>query len=314
MNTKQIVAGFLSAIIILGMEVMPTQAAEANTALVLEDGTYSAGVHMYSDGNAATGDYSMCAAVFAAYADVIVEGEQVTLKLYVANPIPNFSWISTSSGAMTSPKITYDGISYSGAIGVKNASGKYFDKTSTLLGTKAGSTYTCDTLTFTIPKEVLFAEFFDMSGTVKTPTSMSVNFDCVLTDLPIIEVELPTIKEVTIQAFVPVNPTTYTVSIPRELAFGLMNSQEDSVVNYLISVEVNVGGDNKIVEITTDDTGTLYTGKDEILFTNNFGTKHFEMSGEETGTLMVTKEAIAAVGAGDYTGTMDFAIQMIEKN
>lgn len=312
MKIKQILAGLLSAAMILSIGEATAFAAESNTVLVIEDGTYTPEVHMYKDGDLS--DYSMCAGAFAKYGQVIVNGDTATVKIYPANPLPNWSWITTSSGVVTSPKVKYSGTTYSGSIGVKNAGSLYFDKTSSLLGTEAGKSYTCDTITFVLPTEILFETHLDLTGTMKTPTSMTHDFDCVLVGLPIVEVELPEIQESEVTAFVPINPTTYTVTIPENLGFGMLHSEEDASVDYTIEVEVFNGNDDKEVRVTAEAEGELEAGNDSIAFTNSFGEQMFSATGTGAGSLFVSKEAIAAVRSGDYAGTLRFVIDTVESD
>ncbi len=308
MRIKRLVAGILAATMMLSTGAMTASATE------LTDGDYKATFDLYQDGQETL---SMCDPLFGAEADVTVSGDDATIKFYVANPIGVFG--EFENGTLSTFTMTYDGANYEGSIEVKNEDAVYFDKSSAAsFGIEAGNTYSCDTVTVTVPVAAITQDKVDMSATVTAMGNLT-EFDCEFLTFTAVNDDAADddaagdVKEVPVTATVEVNNTTYTVTVPETVPFGTLSSAEDNTVNFAVEVEVNAGNDNKAVQVSAEATGELAAGTEAIAFTNSFGTQTFAATGTGNGTLTVLADAVAGIAAGEYAGTVSFAISSVDK-
>lgn len=108
-----------------------------------------------------------------------------------------------------------------------------------------------------------------------------------------------------------------TVEIPSSLALGGLKQTEDNIQPYEIRVLRKDPGET--VTVSAPDGGTLYSGKDELPFANDFGTQTVQGDGTENmedteteavlnGTILIRGKDVAEAAPGNYTGVTTFAI------
>ncbi len=122
-----------------------TTSASSSTGLT--DGAYTADVSMmkYYD----ITDYSMCDKLFYNFADIVVNGDNATLTLYVIDPIPNFSSYGTP---VSDVWFEYNGNTYDATI-TTGGGDKYFDADGAFISTDGE--YSTSKITVTLPKEAV---------------------------------------------------------------------------------------------------------------------------------------------------------------
>lgn len=305
---KRILAGILSAAMLLSTGAT---AFAADTELV--NGEYVADVNMYQEGKVESETLSMCNSLFGTQADITIADGEATIKLYVANPIPAFG--DFEEGTINQVTTVVDETTYTATIGVQGADAIYFDTTATMFGIEAGNYYQSDVLTFVLPVEAFEAEWLDVNAYVAAVMENFVDFDFVMSNLTLVNAaETVDVQEVPVTATVLENQTTYTVTVPATLGLGTLSATEDKAVDYAVDVTVNAGNDGRAVQVTSDAEGELAAGNTTIAFANNFGTQTFAQTGTGAGTLSVEAANVAGVASGDYTGTINFAISMVEAN
>lgn len=108
-----------------------------------------------------------------------------------------------------------------------------------------------------------------------------------------------------------------TVEIPSSLALGGLKQTEDNIQPY--EIRVSRGDPGETVTVSAPDGGTLYSGKEELPFSNDFGTQTVQGDGtgntadteEEAvlkGTILIRGKDVAEAAPGNYTGVTTFAI------
>lgn len=112
-----------------------------------------------------------------------------------------------------------------------------------------------------------------------------------------------------------ISTPSYEVTVPLSLAMGTLKSWEDNVREYDISVTFGEKEGSVVVE--APEGGFLYAGDNSLPFSNNFGTRTFQIgssaradSGGERSRGMITIEGtdVASAEPGNYTGTTTFTI------
>ncbi len=305
---KRIIAGILSAAMLLSTGAT---AFAAETELV--NGEYVAVVNMYQEGKTESETLSMCDPLFGSQADITIADGEATIKLYVANPIPKFG--EFTNGTVNQLTTVVGETTYTATLDVQAAEAVYFDTANTMFGIEAGAYYQSDIVTFVLPVEAFEAEWLDVHAFVAAVMESFVDFDFVMSDLTLVSAaETVDVQEVPVTATVLENQTTYTVTVPATLGLGTLSATEDKVVDYSVDVTVNAGNDGKAVQVTSDAEGELAAGNATIAFGNNFGTQTFAQTGTGAGTLSVEAANVAGVASGDYAGTINFEISMVEAN
>ncbi len=110
-----------------------------------------------------------------------------------------------------------------------------------------------------------------------------------------------------VNATVTPNEPSYTVTVPASIALGSLSRETDNVVAFDVKVETaDFDGDS--VEVVAVGNGTITDGTDSLAFTNDFGSQTATASTTLTGNITVLAANVAAVEAGNYTGTTSFVI------
>lgn len=337
MKFKKLISAVVSAAMLLSMTAFSASASETNF-VPTENGTYTADMVMayqYYPYLTGTTTNSMCNGVFAAQADVTIDGDWATLHLYVCNPTP--SWGGLDTGILSETYITVDGTTYNGtltSIGSKDtdAVSKLFTQDSSFFGIVNGEEYTCDTMEFVIPTSALAGttteyngndvehEFIAISAWVNLVMNNRQDF---FLDINWVEPTADDNQDVTpdntidkqdveVTAKVLSNESTYTVTVPSEVGFGALSIDEDTVVNYSVEISDFVkGNDGACVSITSNG-GELTSGENAIAFANSFGTQTANDDATLNGALTVSATDVASAVAGDYTGTVTFEISTVK--
>lgn len=315
MKFKKIMSTVLATAMVFGMSVIPASATETSF-VPTEDGTYtSTKVTAYQYYVPTTP--SMCNGAFSAEVDVTIDGEWADLTLYVCNPTPG-SWGGLEDGILIDPSITYEEVVYTGeitSIGYENenAAMKLYNQDSSFFGITAGDVLASDVMEFTIPTAALASE---LHVTAHVNLVMNSVQDFWL-DIEFVEPTTDTTPEVTTQsvdvyATVLGNESTFTVTVPEEITFGDLATSVDTTVEYDVVVSDFIkGNDNALVQIESKG-GVIQAGENTIDFANDFATKTANENATFKGTLTVKAADAAAVPAGDYTGTVTFAISTVK--
>ena len=107
------------------------------------------------------------------------------------------------------------------------------------------------------------------------------------------------------------------VSVPSSISMGKLSESGDNIQEY----EIRVSAENRdgTVTVSAPDTGVLYSGSNELAFTNDFGVQSFRADdvsgqgadGEEavlSGRIIISGEDTAAAAPGNYSGVTTFTI------
>ena len=108
-----------------------------------------------------------------------------------------------------------------------------------------------------------------------------------------------------------------TVQIPSTLSLGGLKQTEDNIQPYEIRVSREDPGET--VTVSAPDGGTLYSGKEELPFANDFGIQTVQGDGSENmadteteavlnGTIIIRGKDVAEAAPGNYTGVTTFTI------
>ena len=117
----------------------------------LEEGKYTASITMMHE---AKDQPSMCDPMFDMKADIEIKGEEATLKLFVANPIPGFPE-QGADGTVKDVKITYNGKSYPVESQLGTDAKMTAKVTNQLFGFTKDEKYPAQVLTVKLPKEAI---------------------------------------------------------------------------------------------------------------------------------------------------------------
>lgn len=259
------------------------------------DGTYTADIMMWQFYSPAKP--SMCAGLFAQTADIEITGDDATITLYVASPIPGFEEASeeaVATGGILKDTLVYDNWSLGAGNFIQGdtyesvyehvLTSKYFNKTSSgLFGIVAGNEYTTDTITLTIPKYLIqegdgplskgedgvTASNFVGSENTDKMIALQAYVNVVMTSTQEFFLELTDIQKEEAQdegnkktsmltATVAANESTYEVVVPASIALEELSAIEDNSGNYEVEVNFTTqGNDGLIVEVATEDSGLL---------------------------------------------------------
>ncbi len=323
MKFKKIMSTVLATAMVFGMSVIPASATETSF-VPTEDGTYtSTKVTAYQYYSPTS--LSMCNGAFSAEVDLTIDGEWADLTLYVCNPTPG-TWGGLEDGILIDPAITYDDVVYTGeltSIGYENqnAAMKLYNQDSAFFGITAGDVLASDVMEFTIPTAALASELH-VTAHVNLVMDSTQNF---WLDIEFVEpttnttpdttpdtVPDVTTQNVDVYATVLSNESTFTVTVPEKIEFKELGTSVDTAVEYAVEVSDFVkGNDNASVQVVSES-GVLTVGSNTIDFANSFGTQTANENATFTGTLTVKAADAAAVPAGDYTGTVTFAISTVK--
>ncbi len=137
-------------------------------------------VSMMKDGSSTK--RSMADDMFAATADIIPNGDNVILKLYVAYPIPAFP-DQGANGTFLKPSIEYKGMSYPGSIDISSKPLMEVKRRSGTFGLKKGDMIPSEVISFNLPKDALKEKFLKVHGYVNVVMDDDVTFDMYLSNV-----------------------------------------------------------------------------------------------------------------------------------
>ena len=125
---------------------------------------------------------SMCDPLFGAKADIVVKGDQATLKVYVANPVPAFPE-QGADGTVKNVKLTYAGQEYVAESDITTKPMMAAKVTNALFGLTQGTEIPAQVLTFTVPKEALSETSLKIDAFVNVVMNTDVVFRMMLSNL-----------------------------------------------------------------------------------------------------------------------------------
>lgn len=309
MKIKKIAALALTAVMALGMS---TTAFAAETTLA--NGDYTGTIHFH---NASSPEnYSMCDSIFAHTADVELTDDAANLTFYVAYPVPAFSSQGVN-GTITDVKMVLDDVEYVGTCDIETKALKEFDTAGALFGINAGDQLPTEAVTVSLPRSAVdsFESGIATNAFVNVVMNTTVDFVVKITNLTAAAPKADEQSmEITANVEEVVSVPTYTVTVPASVALGTLGTEEDTVMNYNVSVKAADLNGTLTVAAPTD--GVLSSEENTLAFANSFGTQTVTEDTEGTtltGALSVTANNVKAAKAGNYTGTTIFTISYAAK-
>lgn len=104
-------------------------------------------------------------------------------------------------------------------------------------------------------------------------------------------------------------PDSYSLIIPERTDFGVLTLEGDASKSYDIKVDYNNFDKDKIIVVSSDETGTLLSGEHELVFSNNTPELTFTPDQlEQKGSLTIEAENIKAAAKGDYKGFLTYNV------
>ncbi len=179
MKTKHLSKGLLSMLLTLVMVLgtFPAMAYAAEDASADQQGTFTtAMLHENQD------KPSMCDVMFAEKAEVEVHGDNATLKLYVAYPVPAFPDMG-KDGTVKDFKVTYNGQIYTAESDIASKPMMTVKTDNPGFGLKKGAQIPAQVLTLTLPKTALEESVLPATAFVNVFMFTNVNFRMSVTDL-----------------------------------------------------------------------------------------------------------------------------------
>ncbi len=259
MKLKKIIAT-TSAMLMLTSTMAMGVFAEETGGVPTVDGKYNATLQAMRDGSdeATVGtSLSMASGVFIDTADVTIAGDEATIDVYIANPLPNFSaegatladvvLTDVNSAPLPTPTYLYEPNIADRPIAVTGP-----NLEPNMMGTAPNTAYACDVLTFTVPTSVLNDSHINIAPYVSLMAS-NVEFDLVLSnyrDYVKPEADI-SFSQSDLTAEVVASPT-YSVSIPMAINLGTVNFIDDVNVAYNVSVDIDFIEDGKQVSVGTN--------------------------------------------------------------
>lgn len=309
MKLKRFTALALSAVMALGM-CQTSFAAEATKA----NGDYTGTIHFYKATDPTT--LSMCDNIFVHTAEVELTDDAANLTFYVAYPLPNFA-SQCDGGTIYDVKMTVDGTEYLGECDIETKAEKLFDSNGSMFGINAGDTLPTEAVSVSLPRTAVdsFEDGIATSVFVNPVMYSTQNFVIKVTDLTAADNGASDVKkdeqsmEITADVEEMISEPSYTVTVPASTALGKLSTEEDTSVNY--GVTVKASDLNGKLTVSAPENGELQSGENKLAFTNSFGTQEVTADTEGTvlnGALGVSAAAVKAAKAGNYTGTTTFTI------
>ena len=340
-NFKKVLSLSLASIMMFSVAAFNANATEAPTYTAVsgvptEDGTYRANTTMWNDNYVVGQQASMCDVMFSEYVDFVIEGDEVTIDLFVLKPVPNFPDLGVD-GTLKDVQFSYgekvedgeatitSGVGLNGpydpTTNIDTLYDRNFVKANPGFGIVADTVYPTQKLTVTMPVQALAETHIDVQAFVNVVMMSTQNFNMELTNIEKLvggdttgptEPENET-RDVVISASVPENQSTFTVEVPESVDMGNLRFTEDTVISYSVNVNFVAGNDNKAVQVSTEDMGVIKceAGDETIAFANDFGTQKTSETQTLTGNITVTADDVQAAPVGDYTGTMTFEISTV---
>ena len=302
MKFKQLSALALASVITISQVGQVNALSDAPQA----NGEYTAKINMLVDGKT---EESMCDQFFDKDAEVTIDGDSAKIDIYVVETISMFPNLTEQINNV----VVTDGTASIDT----NGPDRVMDENGNFVGNIEGTSVSTDKITLTVPKEKLLADKLDLSANVTAMNSVQ-HFDLKISNYsgegeqtPDPELPPTQTKSSTVTATVPLNESTYEVTVPQTINLGALSTTTDATTEYEVDVEMTNGNDNLQVVVSSDNKGTLTAGDDTIEFTNTFGEngeKIFTQTGTVNGELSVAASEVQGVSATTYNGTLNFNI------
>ena len=176
---KKLLSLVLSVLMLV--TAVPTAAFAAQGPVDQLPKTGTVNITMNKDGESKA---SMCDPLFAKTAKVTLAGEQATLEILVANPVPGFP-TEGQDGTVKDFTVFYGGKSYVAASDLKTKPLMTAKVDQPMFGLAAGQKYPAQVLTVALPAAALQEKQLDTSAFVNVFMQSTQDFDMVLTGLDI---------------------------------------------------------------------------------------------------------------------------------
>ena len=292
----------LAVCMICSFGVLGASAAEPYT-----DGTYTGTFHMLQEGS---DKLSMCDPLFCHTADITVKGDSAAISLYIANPIPAFP-AQGSDGTVKDVRMTLDAVPYEFVSDMETNPLRTFDAKGTMFGIKPNDELTCQVLTVTVPTAGL-------DSLLAAPAKIEAYLNVAMNSTQIFRIQMTGITKVEapdetrtdamqITAVVEAAAPSYDVVIPESVAMGTLSKDAVNTTAYQVQVEAANLGTGKVV-VSAPAQGRLTSGENTLAYANSFGAQETSVTADLNGAFTVKGADVAKVAAGNYTGTVSFAI------
>ena len=311
-SLKRIVASALVLCMVMSMGILSAFAAGP-----YEDGNYTGTVTFLHE----TKDQaSMCNVLFDHDADIVVNGENATISVYAAYPVPTFADQGVD-GTVKNVVMTLDGVQYPAVSDINTKPMREMDETNPAFGVEAGKSLSTQILSFTVPAAKLGTMAAAPAKTdayVNVVMNTDVVFRIKLENIakvgggsepdpdPVLPNETRTDK-MQITAVIEAPAPTYSVTVPEAVAMGTLSDKEENSTAYTVDVTADNLGNGKVV-VTSAAEGQLTNGDNTLAYANSFGTQETSVTAKLNGAFSVTADAVKAAAAGDYSGTANFDI------
>ena len=124
---------------------------------------------------------SMCDPMFAEKADLEAQGENILMKLYVANPVPGFPE-QGADGTLKDFRVTYKGTDYIAESDITSKPLMEVKADNPLFGLKKGDKIPAQVLKITLPREALNESKLDVTCFVNVVMNSEAKFDMALSN------------------------------------------------------------------------------------------------------------------------------------
>ncbi len=334
MKFRKIIAT-ASAMLMLTSTMAMAVSAEETGSVPTVDGKYNAKVQAMRDGSTSL---SMAAGIFIDQADISIAGDEVTIEVYITNPIPNFptdgvtlsNIVLTDVNSVELPEAVY--------IHHENIENKPIRSSKDIpspnfMGTEPNTPYLCDVMLMTVPTSVLNDSHINVEAYIELMGSVQ-EFDLVLSNYSdFVEQDHDDVSfgKTDITGQILPEPT-YSVTIPQAIDLGVIDITKDIFLPYDISVDIESIEEGKQVTVSTGFfvpmllEGTVMADNDVFSMANAFGYVLTPENVEEmmstimpgpisttedmiiTSTIYQTHHIFDSLPAGNYAGSMNFTI------
>lgn len=165
----------LMLVAIMTFTMIPSSAFASNEAVDIGDNLHAT-LTVNADGKAKP---SMCNSLFAEKADVTINGNIATIKMYVVFPIPTYP-DQGSDGTLKDFVVTYNGQEYKGVSDIKTKPEMVIREDNKIFGLTKGEKVSSQIITVQLPKEALDADLLDAKARVNVIMNHVVAFDLVI--------------------------------------------------------------------------------------------------------------------------------------
>lgn len=149
-------------------------------------------------------------------------------------------------------------------------------------------------------------------------SSKQVTVDAYTSDLSAAVAQLEKIEgrvESQVSATVPVNEASYLLEVPSTMALGEVSLDQDTQIPYQIKFEVIEGNvvENYSFEVSSETSGILKNGNNELKYTNTLGIQSFSTTQTKEASFVIAQEDAMNAKTGVYKGEVIFSVRKISE-